>query len=71
MIFVKALQQGHRIRHRNWPPFHYPQLKSGRSGELKLWRFAPHGNSTWLEIPLEELRDDLGWSLIDVGRDPL
>ncbi len=69
MNFAEALRQGHFFRHRNWPPFHYAQLKSGRDGECQLWRFMPHDGATPLEVPLEELREDLGWSLIHMTRD--
>jgi len=63
MKLIDAVKRGYRIRHRNWPPYHYAQLKQG-----ELWRFAPHADATYLELNLDDLNIDRGWSLIEFAR---
>lgn len=66
MELAVALKHGHRIRHCNWPPYHYAQLKQGRNGMSELWRFAPYADAELLELSACRLGTDRGWALIDI-----
>ncbi|MGI9490958.1 MAG: hypothetical protein ACR2QF_00880 [Geminicoccaceae bacterium] len=66
MNLVDALKHGHRIRHCNWPPYHYAQLNLGPDGKPELWRFAPHADAMRVELSAHDLRTEHGWSLVDI-----
>lgn len=67
MTFDKALREGLRIRHQNWPPFHYAELRPSQYGKPKLWRCTPHSEAKLLDVAIEDLCEDQGWALLQAA----
>ncbi len=61
-----ALELGHRIRHCDWPPFHFAELRRLAKDSLKLCRIAPNGQVTPIDLPLAQVSEDNGWCLAEV-----
>lgn len=61
-----ALELGHRIRHCDWPPFHFAELRRIAKDKLELCRIAPSGKITLIDLPLALLSEDDGWCLAEV-----
>jgi hypothetical protein len=68
MQLVAAVRSGCRIRHRDWPPFHYAELRRTRNGAYEICRIAPDGR-----IQPVDLRPDLqagqDWKILDLRHD--
>lgn len=60
-----AVRSGCRIRHRDWPPYHYAQLRPTEDGELRLCRMAPHEDKPPIELKVDALSDDANWKILD------
>ena len=61
-----ALELGHRIRHCDWPPFHFAELRSIAENKLKLCRITPNGKVTPLDLPLALVNEEDGWFIAEV-----
>lgn len=61
-----ALELGHRIRHCDWPPFHFAELRRFAKDKLKLCRITPNGQVTPIDLPLSLVSEDNGWCLAEV-----
>lgn len=61
-----ALELGHRIRHCDWPPFHFAELRKIACDKLKLCRIAPNGQITPLDLPLALINEEDGWSIAEI-----
>ncbi|NJO38444.1 MAG: hypothetical protein HC871_13610 [Rhizobiales bacterium] len=61
-----ALELGHRIRHRDWPPFHFAELRRTAQDRLSLCRIAPTGQVTPLDLPWALVSEENGWCLAEV-----
>ena len=60
-----ALRAGRRVRHRDWPPYHFAELRPSTGGEQRLYRLDPAGNATPLDVSLELLSEEEGWSILE------
>ena len=58
-----ALELGLRIRHCDWPPFHFAELRNIAKGKLGLCRITPTGKVTPLDLPLAFINEDNGWCI--------
>jgi hypothetical protein len=61
-----ALQSGCRVRHRDWPPYHYAQLCPTSDGELRLCRIVPNDDRPPVELQVDALQDDQNWKILDL-----
>ncbi|MGI9435744.1 MAG: hypothetical protein ACR2Q4_13105, partial [Geminicoccaceae bacterium] len=61
---------GHRIRHCDWPPFHFAELREVAKDSLRLFRIAPDGKVSALNFPLALINEENGWSLAEVDPSP-
>lgn len=61
-----ALELGHRIRHCDWPPFHFAELRRIAKDKLSLCRIAPNGKITPLDLPLALVNEENGWCIAEV-----
>jgi len=66
MLLQMAVRSGCRIRHRDWPPYHYAQLRPNEAGELRLCRMMPHHDGPPVELKAESLDDDANWKILDM-----
>ena len=62
-----AVRSGHRVRHRDWPPYHYAQLQPNGDGEWRLCRITPHSDSPPIELQDDDLKDDKNWKILDIA----
>ena len=60
-----ALRAGRRVRHRDWPPYHFAKLCPSTTGESKLYRVDPTGDAIPLDVRLEVLSEEEGWLILD------
>ena len=58
-----ALELGHRIRHCDWPPFHFAELRRIAKDKLRLCRITPGGQVTLLDLPLAFINEENGWCI--------
>lgn len=65
MELETAIRHGHRIRHCDWPPYHFAELRRTRTGDQALLRISPQGDLEPLE--LRQIKEQPGWSVIAVG----
>lgn len=61
----RALELGHRIRHCDWPPFHFAELRK-LADRLRLCRIAPNGQVTPIDLPFDLISEENGWFLAEV-----
>ncbi len=61
-----AVRSGRRVRHRDWPPFHYAQLRQTEDGDLRLCRIVPHDDKPPVEVQVDALKDDQNWKILDM-----
>lgn len=61
-----ALELGRRIRHCDWPPFHFAELRKIAEDKFRLCRIAPNGQVTPLDLPLGQVNEENGWYLSEV-----
>jgi len=61
-----AVRTGCRVRHRDWPPYHYAQLCPTPNGELRLCRIGPHDDKPPVEVDEESFDDDQNWKILDL-----
>lgn len=61
-----ALEMGRRIRHCDWPPFHFAELRRIAKDKLRLCRITPNGQVTPLDLPLALVSEENGWCLAEV-----
>ena len=66
MLLHMAVRTGCRIRHRDWPPFHYAQLQPTGNGEWRLCRMTPHSDTPPTEVQVDALGDDSDWKILDM-----
>lgn len=66
MLLHLAVRSGCRIRHRDWPPYHYAQLQPTKNGEWRLCRMTPLSDAPPVELKVETLQDDANWKIFDV-----
>ena len=64
-----AVKSGCRIRHRDWPPYHYAELRPTQSGDMRLCRVTPEGEAVPLDLSTMSLNDDLNWKILDLTRE--
>ncbi len=62
----RALKLGHRIRHCDWPPFHFAELRKVAKDRLRLCRITPDGRVEPLDLPLAQVSEENGWSIAGV-----
>lgn len=60
-----AVRTGCRVRHRDWPPFHYAQLCPTPDGELRFCRIVPNDDRPPIELQADALEDDQNWKILD------
>lgn len=61
-----ALELGHRIRHCDWPPFHFAELRRIAEDRLRLCRITPNGKVMPLDLPLALVNEEDGWFVAEV-----
>lgn len=64
-----VLRLGGRIRHRDWPPFHFAELRTLSDRQTALCRVTPSGGVTPIKIPPCKLDEDEKWFVLDVRSD--
>lgn len=64
-----VLRRGGRIRHRDWPPFHFGELRTLSDRQTTLCRVTPSGGVTPINFPLYKLNEDDGWFVLGVRSD--
>jgi hypothetical protein len=69
MMLHMAVRSGRRIRHRDWPPFHYAQMQPTEDGKWRLCRFTPQSGGPPVELQLETLSDHANWKILDMEQD--
>ena len=69
MHLQTAVRTGCRIRHRDWPPYHYAQLRPVGDGEWRLCRIAPDSDTAPVVLQLETLSDDSSWKILDIPQE--
>lgn len=66
MLLHMAVRSGCRIRHRDWPPYHYAQMRPTGNGEWRLCRITPHSDTPPVEVQIDALTDDADWKILDM-----
>lgn len=61
-----ALELGHRIRHCDWPPFHFAELRKIAKDRLRLCRIVPNGQIIPVDLPLDLISEENGWTLAEI-----
>ena len=57
-----AVQQGCRIRHRDWSPYQYAELRTSPEGQRGLCKITPLGDVERLSLNPEQLDERQGWA---------
>lgn len=65
MRLETAVRHGCKIRHRDWPPYHFAEMRPGRDGDVKLCRITPDGSEQPIDVTPDRLKEDEGWSVLD------
>jgi hypothetical protein len=65
MHLVSAVRSGCRIRHRDWPPYHYAELRPTKSGSYELCRVSPDGKIQQIKLA-PEAQDGFDWKILDL-----
>ncbi len=65
MDLTPLVLRGRRIRHRDWPPYHFAEVRPSGDGSALLYRVSPSGQVELLPALLGKLHEQAGWSLID------
>jgi hypothetical protein len=68
MNLIALLRQGCRVRHRQWPPYHYAVLKRTDDGSEWLYHCRPFGEVEVMSIQPTALHERDGWSLAGWSR---
>jgi hypothetical protein len=71
MRIQEALQRCCRLRHRDWPPYQYAEIRSGPTGSLRLYVVKPNSAAEAIDLQAEIINDDSGWVILDHGSDRL
>lgn len=66
MLLDIAVKTGCRVRHRDWPPYHYAQLRPTSDGQLRLCRIVPNDDKPPVELQVDMLKDDENWKILDL-----
>lgn len=67
MLLRMAVRSGFRVRHRDWPPFHYAEMRSTEEGEWRLCRIMPHSDMPPIEVQFDALNDDANWKILHMA----
>lgn len=65
MKIQEALQQCCRLRHRDWLPYHFAEIRVAQTGSLQLYLIKPDNVAKPIDLPTEIARDDPGWIVLD------
>lgn len=66
MLLQMAVRSGCRIRHRDWPPYHYAEMRKTGDGEVRLCRIIPQSDVPPIEVQIDSLADDTNWKILDL-----
>jgi hypothetical protein len=66
MLLQTAVRSGCRIRHRDWPPYHYAEMRKTGDGEVRLCRIFPQSDIPPIEVQIDALNDDSNWKILDL-----
>jgi hypothetical protein len=66
MLLQMAVRSGCRIRHRDWPPYHYAEMRQTGDGEVRLCRIIPQSDMPPIEVQIDALNDDSNWKILDL-----
>lgn len=69
MKFDSVLRRGGRIRHGDWPPFHFGGVRTLSDRQTTLCRVTPGGGVTPINIPRCKLDEDDKWFVLNVRSD--
>ena len=61
-----AVKSGCRIRHRDWPPYHYAEMRPAPGGVMRLCRISPNGDTQPLELTPEHWGNTRDWKILDL-----
>ncbi len=65
MQLAAAVRSGCRIRHRDWPPYHYAELRPTPDGHYELCRISPHGDMQQIKLT-PDIQDGRDWKILNV-----
>lgn len=66
MLLQMAVRSGCRVRHRDWPPYHYAQMQPTEDGGWRLCRITPDSDTPPIEVRFDALKDDADWKILDI-----